>query len=182
MALLGWRSDATVVFISRCASAEDTKQYFGKMPYWMAMPHEAAAGQRGAGLSAKFDLATIPALLLLDGNGNLICQDPCICLIADPTGINFPWATTVEPPARSPQVKFAQESSRAPRAALVPPLSLPPAPLKQPGASLSHQPLDRGPPPHFAGNGLDSTWHDRVIIDKDVTDGTQRGGSYHSHG
>ena len=50
MALLEQHSDATAVFISRCASAEDTTQYFGKMPYLTAMPHEAVAGQRGAGL------------------------------------------------------------------------------------------------------------------------------------
>ena len=129
MALLGRHSNATVVFISRCASAEDTEQYFDKMPYWMAMPHEVATGQCGAGLFAKFDLATIPALVLLDGNGNLICRDACIRLKADPTGINFLWATAAELPARSLQVKFARDSLRAPRAALVPPLSLPPAPL-----------------------------------------------------
>jgi hypothetical protein len=176
MALLGWHSNATVVFISRWASAEDTNQYFDKMPYWMAMPHEAAAGQHGTGLFKFFDLTTIPALVLLDGKGNLICRDARIRLKANPTGINFPWAKTAEPPAKSPKVKFAWESSRAPRAALVPPLSLPPAPLKQSGASLSLQPPDRGPPPHFTENGLASTWHDRVTIDKEVADGTQRGG------
>jgi hypothetical protein len=90
MTLLGWHSNATVVFISRCASVEDTNQYFDKMPYWTAMPHEAAAGQCGAGLFKKIDLMTISALVLLDGKGDLICWDACTCLKADPAGINFP--------------------------------------------------------------------------------------------
>ena len=140
------------------------------------MPHEAAAGQRGARLFKNFDLTTIPALVLFDGEGNLICQDACTRLKADPTGINFPWATTAEPPARSPKVKFAWESSRAPRVALVPPPSLPPAPLKQSGAILSLQPPDHGLPPRFTGNGLASTWRNRVTVDKEVTDGKQQGG------
>ena len=80
------------------------------MPYWMAMPHEVAAGHRGAGLFKKFDLTTIPALVLLDGKGDLICRDARTRLKADPTGINFPWVTTAEPPERSPKVKFARES------------------------------------------------------------------------
>ena len=76
MALLERHSSATVVFISRCASAEDTTQYFDIIPYWTAMPHEAAAGQRGAGLFKKFDLATVPALVLLGSTGSLICRHP----------------------------------------------------------------------------------------------------------
>jgi hypothetical protein len=176
MALLERHSKVTVVFISRCVSAEDTTQYFDKMPYWTAMPHEAAAGQRGAGLFKNFELTTVPALVLLEGKGNVICWDARTHFIADPTGIIFPWATKAEPPARSPTVKFARESLRAPRATLVPPLSLPPAPLKQSGASLSLQSPDRGLPPRFTGNGLATTWHDRVTVDKEVTDGKLRGG------
>jgi hypothetical protein len=53
------------------------------------MPHEAAAGQRGAGLFKKFDLTTIPALVLLDGKGNFMpgCLHP---LQSGPDGQQLP--------------------------------------------------------------------------------------------
>ena len=66
-------------------------RYFYKMPRWTAMPHDTSVGPRGKALLARFSVTTIPALVLLDGNGRVICTDACIRLAADPTGLGFPW-------------------------------------------------------------------------------------------
>ena len=90
MALLQCRSKATIVFVFKGASEEDTMGYFYMMPRWTAMPHATAAGPRGKALLAKFGVTTIPALVLLNGNGRVICTDARVCLAADPTGLGFP--------------------------------------------------------------------------------------------
>ncbi len=47
-------------------------QYFYKMPRWTAMLHATAAGTLGKALLARFGVTTIPALVLLDSNGQVI--------------------------------------------------------------------------------------------------------------
>jgi hypothetical protein len=90
VALLQRRSKATIVFVSKGTSEEDTMWYFYTMPRWTAMPHATAAGPCGKALLAKFGVTTILALVLLDGNGRVICTDARVCLAADPTGLGFP--------------------------------------------------------------------------------------------
>ena len=57
-----------VILISQCREATDTKNYFSAMP-WTAMPHADASGPRGAALMEEFGVTSIPALILLDGEG-----------------------------------------------------------------------------------------------------------------
>jgi hypothetical protein len=44
--------DFTEILVSGCWSAEETNQYFAKIPrpHWAAMEHEEASGERGAAL------------------------------------------------------------------------------------------------------------------------------------
>ena len=71
------------------------------------MPHDATAGPRGKALMERFGVTTIPALILLDGNGRVICTDARIRLAADPTGLRFPWPAPAGPRRKKPTVAFA---------------------------------------------------------------------------
>ncbi len=42
-------------------------------------------------LMAKFNITSIPALVLLDKHGGLICADARDKCVADPEGQAFPW-------------------------------------------------------------------------------------------
>ena len=84
----------TIILVSGCQMAEDTKQYFAKMPgsHWAAMEHKEAMGVRGAALKQKYKVTTIPALVLLDSKGNVICAEGREKLRVNPQGQGFPWA------------------------------------------------------------------------------------------
>ncbi len=91
-------------------------RYFSKMPNWTAMLHKMVAGPCGKALLARFGVTTIPALVLLDSNGRVICTDACIRLAADPTGIGFPWQAPAGARRRTPTVDFAVGPAEAPSA------------------------------------------------------------------
>jgi hypothetical protein len=63
-----------VILISQCWDAAATEHYFSSMP-WTAMPHADASGPHGAALMEEFGVSSIPALILLDGEGAVVCQD-----------------------------------------------------------------------------------------------------------
>jgi nucleoredoxin len=63
-----------VVLVSRCHDAEATYRYFATMP-WAAMTHAAALGELGTALRDRFSVTTIPALIILDGEGTVICSN-----------------------------------------------------------------------------------------------------------
>jgi len=63
-----------VVLVSRCGEARSTKHYFFAMP-WAAMLHAEATGARGLALRDKFAITTIPVLVLLDGEGAVLCRN-----------------------------------------------------------------------------------------------------------
>ena len=86
-----------VVLVSRCKTKEDTEKYFSTMP-WTAMAHPDSMGQRGQDLMTKFGVATIPALVLLDGLGTVVCGDGRRRLVNDPTGVHFPWTDSLSLP------------------------------------------------------------------------------------
>jgi hypothetical protein len=79
-----------VILISRCWDAAATEHYFSSMP-WTAMPHADASGPQGAALVEDFGVTSILALILLDGEGAVVCRDGQEQLRADPTGHDFPW-------------------------------------------------------------------------------------------
>jgi nucleoredoxin len=76
-----------VVFASSDRSKEQFDEYFGEMP-WLAFPMgDARIGKA----SAKFKVAGIPTLVILDGEGNVITKDGRAGVSGDPQGADFPW-------------------------------------------------------------------------------------------
>ncbi len=114
VALLQQCSNATIVFVSKGTLAEDTMRYFSKMPHWTVMPHKMAVGPGGMALLARFGMTNIPALVLLNGNGRVICTDAHIRLATEPTGIGFPWQALAGARCRTPTVYFAVGPAKAP--------------------------------------------------------------------
>ena len=127
-----------IVLVSRCKEAKDTERYFADMP-WAAMKHDSATGRQSLALMEKYGVSTIPALVLLDGEGALICNCGQEHLQKDPTGKGFPWPAAISGP-RPAQVGF-----------LIPPLAevLPkkptgkPPPFPQPRRSTAGLPVGR---------------------------------------
>jgi hypothetical protein len=95
-----------IVLVSRCRDAKATKYYGLGMP-WRVMYHDAnnkvGMNTRMTVLMAKFEVTTIPALILLDKRGHLICAEGRGWCVADPKGLAFPWRekTTVGPVGRA---------------------------------------------------------------------------------
>jgi len=91
-----------IVLVSRCQEAKATKYHREDMP-WLAMGHEAddEAGMTAhtASLMAKFGITSIPALVLLDKRGGLICANAREKCVADPEGRAFPWRKQSQSPA-----------------------------------------------------------------------------------
>ncbi len=83
-----------IVLASRCRKAKATKKFSLGMP-WRAMYHDAnnkiSMKSRTTALMAKFGIITIPALVLLDKRGQVICKDGRGWCAADPMGLAFPW-------------------------------------------------------------------------------------------
>jgi nucleoredoxin len=79
-----------VVLVSRCRDARASEQYLSTMP-WSAMLHAEATGVRGLALRDIFAITTIPSLVLLDGEGVVLCQNAHERLRDDPLGKHFPW-------------------------------------------------------------------------------------------
>ena len=112
-----------VVLVSRCKDVIASERYFAGMP-WTAMPHEASVGQRGLTLMARFGITSIPALILLDGEGTEICRDGHERLRADPAGTDFPWS---RPRVRAAQVGFDLTTHTCPDVARMRSPASPPA-------------------------------------------------------
>jgi hypothetical protein len=91
-----------VILVSQCHDAAATKQYLAKIS-WTAMPHAESSGHQGLALMEEFGVTSIPALILLDGEGAVICRDSQEHLWADPWKKNFPWSSTTP---RLPRVGF----------------------------------------------------------------------------
>jgi hypothetical protein len=93
-----------VVLVSQCRMAKATQYYCLDMP-WLSMWHDAndEAGMKAhtSALMAKYGITTIPALVLLDKQGRLICLDARAKCVADPEGTSFPWQQP-SAPTRAP--------------------------------------------------------------------------------
>ncbi len=114
-----------VVLVSGCSNTRATNDYFSTMR-WMAMTHAKAVGKRGLDVRNRFGITTIPALVLFDGEGAVLCQNAQQRLWEDPTGTYFPWQ---DPPVapRLPRVGFdLMEHLLLDGACLATPLQRPP--------------------------------------------------------
>ena len=112
--LLRHCSKAIIVIVSRGASEADTMRYFYKMRRWTAMPHATAAGTLRKALMARFGVTTLPALVLLNSNGQVISTDTRIRLAMDPAGLRFPWPGPAGTRRRNAVVNFAMGPSPGP--------------------------------------------------------------------
>ena len=99
-----------VVLVSWCRSDIDTSNYFATMP-WTAMAHADSMGPRGHALMSRLGVTTIPALVLLNETGSIICGDARHRLVGDPTGSLFPWGPASQLP---PDPRLAPPLSRPP--------------------------------------------------------------------
>jgi nucleoredoxin len=95
--------------------AKATKYYHENMP-WLSMWHDAddEMGMEACTLAlmAKYGITSVPALVLLDKRGGVICADARDKCVADPEGRAFPW----QQQSRFPQaieMEVAQAMSRA---------------------------------------------------------------------
>jgi hypothetical protein len=83
-----------VVLVSQCCKAKATKHYQQHMP-WLSMWHDAknevGMESHTSLLMAKYGITSIPALLLLDQHGGLICANTRDKCVADAEGRNFTW-------------------------------------------------------------------------------------------
>ena len=73
----------------QCKSKCATEHYVSTM-LWTAMPHLDSLGARGQASMTPFDVSTIPAVVLLDGNGAVVCLDGRRKITEDPTDVGFP--------------------------------------------------------------------------------------------
>ena len=152
-------------------------QYFYKMPNWTATLHATVAGPHGKALLASFSMTTIPALVLLDGDGRVICTDARICLAVDPTGLGFPWRAPAGARRLTPTVDFAVGPAKATSAVSD---QAPSQPARHrhksawalpPGALRPHRPTrppSGGRPPSFPKDKHKVAWHNRVAINQDL--------------
>jgi nucleoredoxin len=90
----GRENQFEIVWISRCRDLDSFGKYFTHMN-WLAMQPEDAMGQRGQMLSQKYNVKSIPTLVLLDDLGNTITTDARNKIPTDKAGIGFPWRNPI---------------------------------------------------------------------------------------
>jgi nucleoredoxin len=78
-----------VILVSRCRTAATTEHLFSTMP-WPAVPHIDSVGPRGDSLMSLYGITTLPALVLLDGTGAVVCQDGRVKVVNQQAG----WGST----------------------------------------------------------------------------------------
>jgi hypothetical protein len=107
-----------VVLISRCREAKATKDYSLMMP-WVLIWHNAnnEVGMKACttALMEKFNVSTIPALVLLDKGGHVICPEACGWVNADQKGTAFPWQEKAEAPMPGPGARAAKKMTCHPQ-------------------------------------------------------------------
>jgi hypothetical protein len=117
-----------IVLVSRCREAKAMKYYSLTMP-WLSMWHDAnnKVGMKACttALMAKFGVSTIPALILLDEQGRVICPEARRWVNVDPKGKTFPWQETAEVPMPGPAARAVVNFDLPP--AEQPKLLVPPA-------------------------------------------------------
>jgi len=79
--LVGKGENFEIVFVSSDRDEESFKEYYASMP-WLALPF--AERDTKAKLSKKFKVSGIPALIILDEQGELINKEGRSCVMNDP--------------------------------------------------------------------------------------------------
>jgi hypothetical protein len=101
-----------VVLVSPCGEAKATKDYSLTMP-WVSIWHDDndEVGMKACmmALMEKFNVSTIPALVLLDKGGRVIFPEARGWVNADPKGTAFPWREKTEAPMPGPWARAAKK-------------------------------------------------------------------------
>jgi hypothetical protein len=117
-----------VVLVSQCREAKATKYYCENMP-WLSMWHDAddemGMEARTLALMAKYGITSIPALVLLDKRGGVICEDAWEKCVADPEGRAFLWRQQSRFP-QAVEMEVAQAMSQTAKQGPVVQFDLPP--------------------------------------------------------
>jgi hypothetical protein len=104
-----------VVLVSQCREAKATKYYRKNMP-WLSMWHDAddemGMEAHTLALMAKYGITSIPALVLLDKHGGVICADAWDKCVVNPEGRAFSWQQQSWFP-RAVEMKVVQAMSQA---------------------------------------------------------------------
>ena len=80
-----------VITVSNDRTEADFKAYCGAMP-WLSIPYDRAQEVKGE-LRDRYGIRTIPALVLLDAaTGEVVTHSGRDNVVADPSGVSFPWA------------------------------------------------------------------------------------------
>jgi nucleoredoxin len=82
------RSDFEIIFASWDQSEAEFDEYAREHP-WIAIPF--ADRKAVEALQNKFQVSSIPTLILFDGNGQLVTKGARNLVVADPSGEDFPW-------------------------------------------------------------------------------------------
>jgi hypothetical protein len=101
-----------VVLVSWCREAKATKDYSLTMPWvliWHNVNDEVGMKACTTALTEKFNISTIPALVLLDKEGGVICPKARGWVNNDPKGTAFPWREKAEAPMPGPGARAAKK-------------------------------------------------------------------------
>merc|ERR1711966_397157 len=80
--------DFEIVFASSDRDQKSFDEYYAEMP-WLSLPYANRDAKEA--LSKKFKVQGIPALVIIDSDGNVISTDGRSAVTEDPEGENFPW-------------------------------------------------------------------------------------------
>ena len=132
--LTALRSDTSVILVPVRMARDESKRYFGELYDWLSVPYDGVAGRT---LVDRFQITTVPAIILLDASGRVVCKDGRERIRTDRLGENFPWLS--QPPSLHPVVHPPSARFRA----LPPPPtgSLPPPPIPLPRHFQSGPPI-----------------------------------------
>ncbi|CEM09946.1 unnamed protein product [Vitrella brassicaformis CCMP3155] len=81
--------DFEVIFVSNDEDASKFYEYFGSSMPWLAIPY--GDSKRRSLLQSELEVASLPTLVLLDENRQIITKQGRALLASDPQGKKFPW-------------------------------------------------------------------------------------------
>ena len=133
--LTALRSDTAVILVPVRMARDESKRYFGMLYDWFSVPYDGMVAQS---LVDRFRITTVPAIVLLDASGRVICEDGRDRIRTDRLGHDFPWRRRLPTPRPSVNFDLPQDSRRG---ALPPP----PSPAMPPPSTPPPQQFVRGP-------------------------------------
>ena len=70
--LAALRSDTSVILVPVRMARDESKRYFGMLYDWLSVPYDGVIGQT---LVDRFHITTVPAIIVLNASGRVICKD-----------------------------------------------------------------------------------------------------------